>query len=136
MAQTFFLLQLTTPSLPPYNFTITLNVVNIHFWYLILCNCAPLARQLLTQESKVIRQWPINWCTSPMMMHKITRSVDYNKWLNRLDTQLNEPSNQNSKISISWFMLIISTFLKQFIIKEGVDLFSHQSIYHYFNVAC
>ena len=31
-----------------------------------------------------------------MMIHKITRPVDYNKWLNHLDTQLNEPSNQNS----------------------------------------
>ena len=36
--------------------------------------------------------WPINCCTSPIM-HKITPSVDYNKWLKRLDTQPNEPTN-------------------------------------------
>ena len=28
--------------------------------------------------------------------HIITPSVDYNQWLERLDTQLNKPSNQNS----------------------------------------
>ena len=28
---------------------------------------------------------------------KITPSVDHNKWLKRLDTQLNEPTNQNSR---------------------------------------
>ena len=40
------------------------------------------------QESKGIRQWPINCCTSLMMiMHKITLSVDYNLWLKHLDTQ-------------------------------------------------
>ena len=35
---------------------------------------------LLDAESKGeilgIRQWPLNWCTSPMMKHKITPSVD------------------------------------------------------------
>ena len=30
------------------------------------------------------------------MIHKINPAVDYNKWLRRLDTQLNEPNNQNS----------------------------------------
>ena len=30
----------------------------------------------------------------PMTMHKIT-TVDHNKWLKRLDTQLNESTNQN-----------------------------------------
>ena len=30
-----------------------------------------------------------------MMLHKITASVDYNKWFKRLDTQLNEPTNKN-----------------------------------------
>ena len=49
-----------------------------------------------SQGSKGIRQWPINWGTSLMMIHKITTSVDYNKWLKRLDTQLNQPTNQNS----------------------------------------
>ena len=33
---------------------------------------------------------------SPMVIHKIIPSVDYNKWLKRLDTQLNELTNQNS----------------------------------------
>ncbi len=28
--------------------------------------------------------------------YKITPSVDYNKWIKRLDTQLNEPTNQNA----------------------------------------
>ena len=46
--------------------------------------------------SKGIRQWLINLCTSPMIIRKITPSVDYNQWLNRLDTKLNEPTNQNS----------------------------------------
>ena len=31
-----------------------------------------------------------------MMMHNITPSVDFNERLQRLDTQLNEPTNQNS----------------------------------------
>ena len=43
------------------------------------------------QVSKGIIQWPINLCTSPMMIHKITPSVDYNQW-----PKLNEPTNQNS----------------------------------------
>ena len=32
----------------------------------------------------------------PMMFHKIAPSVDYCKWLKRLGTQLNEPTNQSS----------------------------------------
>ena len=32
------------------------------------------------QGSKGIRQWPINWCISRVMMHKIPFSVDYNYW--------------------------------------------------------
>ena len=31
-----------------------------------------------------------------MMIHKIIPSRDYNQWLKRLDTQLYEPTNQNS----------------------------------------
>ena len=31
-----------------------------------------------------------------MMIYKINPSVDYNMWLKRLDTQLNEPIKQNS----------------------------------------
>ena len=35
----------------------------------------------------------------PMIIHQ--NSVDYNKWLKRLDTKLNEPTNQNStKVTI------------------------------------
>ena len=30
-----------------------------------------------------------------MIIHKITPFVDYNEWLKRLDTQLNEQTNQN-----------------------------------------
>ena len=29
------------------------------------------------QGFKGIRQWPINLCTSPMMLHKINPSIDY-----------------------------------------------------------
>ena len=31
-----------------------------------------------------------------MIIQKITPSVDYNQWLKHLDTQLEEPTNQNS----------------------------------------
>ena len=31
-----------------------------------------------------------------MMIHKIATSVDRNYWWKRLDTQLNDPNNQNS----------------------------------------
>ena len=31
-----------------------------------------------------------------MVIHIITPSVDYNQWLQRLDTQLDKPNNQNS----------------------------------------
>ena len=41
------------------------------------------------QGFKGIRQWLINLCTSPIIIHKITPSVNYNKWLNHLDTELN-----------------------------------------------
>ena len=30
-----------------------------------------------------------------MMINKITISLDYNLWLKRLDTQINESTNQN-----------------------------------------
>ena len=46
--------------------------------------------------SKGIRQWSINLCTSQIIIHKISSTVDYNWWLKRLDTQLNEPTNKNS----------------------------------------
>ena len=43
-----------------------------------------------------IRQKPISLCTSPMKIHKITPSVHQNWWFKRLDTQLTEPTIQNS----------------------------------------
>ena len=43
------------------------------------------------QGYKGIRQYN----TSSNMKHKIIHSVDYNWWLKRLDTQLNETTNQN-----------------------------------------
>ena len=30
-----------------------------------------------------------------MLIHKINPSIDYNKWMKRLDIQLNEATNQN-----------------------------------------
>ena len=48
------------------------------------------------QGFKGIRRWLKKIMYIPMMIHKITPTVDYNLWLKRLDTQLNEPSNQNS----------------------------------------
>ena len=50
----------------------------------------------IEQGSKGIRQWPLNLCTSPMIMDKITPSVDQNYWFKRLNIQLFEPTNQNS----------------------------------------
>ena len=44
--------------------------------------------------SKGIRQWRTNKCTSPLIINKITPSVDYNKWLKRY-VQFNKPTNQN-----------------------------------------
>ena len=49
----------------------------------------------LNKGSKGIRQWLINKLTSPMIKHKITPFLDYNKWLKHLDTQLNEPTKEN-----------------------------------------
>ena len=31
-----------------------------------------------------------------MMIHKITLTIDCNKWLKRLNTQFDKPTNQNS----------------------------------------
>ena len=58
----------------------------------------PISRHLLPnkgniQGSKGIRQWPINWCTSPMIIHKITPSLECNLWWKRLNTRLYEPTN-------------------------------------------
>ena len=35
----------------------------------------------------------LNSSTSPMIIHKITPSVDYNQWLKRFDTQFNKSTN-------------------------------------------
>ena len=32
-----------------------------------------------------------------MMIHKITPFEDYNQWLKRLNTELNEPTNKKSR---------------------------------------
>ena len=37
-----------------------------------------LKGMIFFQGSKGIRQMPINWCTSPIMIHKITLFIDYN----------------------------------------------------------
>ena len=37
-----------------------------------------------------------NLSTSPQIVNKITAFIDYNQWLKRLETQLDEPTNQNS----------------------------------------
>ncbi len=35
-----------------------------------------------------------------MLIHKIVPSIDYKKWLKRLDTKLNKETNQNSLINL------------------------------------
>ena len=50
------------------------------------------------QGSKGIRQWQINWSTSPMMIHKITHlKITISGW-NVCTIKLNELTNQNSII--------------------------------------
>ena len=51
------------------------------------------------QESKMIRQWLINFYTSPIMINKITSSVSQIRWLKRLHTQLNKPTNHSNEKS-------------------------------------
>ena len=55
------------------------------------------------QGTKGIRQWPINWCTTQMMIHKITPSVVYNFGLKRYPKYFSLHIKYYSK----------STFLKQ-----------------------
>ena len=64
-------------------------------YYIIIIICSH-------QGSKGIRHWPINRCTSPMMIHKITPSVDLKKWLKRLDTQLNNKNLIEFPNVIKW----------------------------------
>ena len=63
------------------------------------CNTKKVGTDILlgTQESKGIRQWPINWWTCTVKIHKI---VNYNTWLKRYDTQLmNQPIKNQLKSS-------------------------------------
>ena len=46
------------------------------------------------QGSKGIGQLPKTWCSSTMVILKICHSIDYNKWLKRLDFHLNERTNK------------------------------------------
>ena len=55
------------------NYRITVRILKIA-GYLAQPQCE-------AQGPKGIRQWLINWCTVPMIMNKITPSVDSNKWL-------------------------------------------------------
>ena len=65
------------------------NIIIIHFILSFFLSVrSKISQHLLA--SKGIRQWPINWCIFPMMIHKSTPR------LKRLDTQLNEPTNKNS----------------------------------------
>ena len=45
-----------------------------------------------------------------MMIHKINPSIDYNKWLNRLHTQLNDQTNQN----LLWFPQLLSQQIRKY----------------------
>ena len=62
------------------------------------CILTPPRKKNASLGSKGVKQWPIKWCTSSMMLHKITPSVNYNSWLKLLDIELNKPTNQNSKL--------------------------------------
>ncbi len=47
------------------------------------------------QGSKGISQKDDELMQIPILIHKITPSIDYNWWLKRLDTDLIEPTKQN-----------------------------------------
>ena len=49
-----------------------------------------------------------------MMIHKIIPSVDYNYWLKRLNTQLSEPTNQNSIKSPQSFLRSLQRIRKHY----------------------
>ena len=55
----------------------------------------PADDAIINQGSEGIRQQPINQYTSPMIIYKITPSVDYKWWSKRLDTQHKKQTNQN-----------------------------------------
>ena len=54
-----------------------------------------------------------------MMIHKIIPSVDFNEWLKHVDTQLNEPTNQNS---IKALKLLIQRIRKRYILTLGTSV--------------
>ncbi len=49
---------------------------------------------ILVTRDPGIDKWPLNSCSYPMMIHKITSRLQL--WVNCGDTQLNKPTNQNS----------------------------------------
>ena len=59
-----------------------------------------------------------------MMIHKIIPYLDYNQWLKRLETQLNEPTNQNSfKVP-----KVVKYLNKKTILKDFGDQYNKQSL--------
>ena len=44
-----------------------------------------ILKSIFAQGCTEMRLWPNSSCTSPMNIHKITPSVDYVKWLKRLN---------------------------------------------------
>ena len=52
-----------------------------------------------------------------MLIHNITPSVDYNQWLNRLDTQLNKPT----KIKFMKVLKVVKPTNKNMLIKNFGD---------------
>ena len=49
--------------------------------------------KLIATQKKLIIYFTFVILPPPMMIHKITSSVDYNLWSKRLNTQLNESTN-------------------------------------------
>ena len=76
-----------------------MNIVHLWSYTEIKKNSAKKKKQQYRKSTRLWRDktyWPTNLCTSPLMIHKITPSEDYNQWLKHLDTQHNEPTKQNS----------------------------------------
>ena len=80
----------------------------------IFIYCLILVVLLCWNNDTWIKQWPINWCTFPMTIHKITLSVDYNLWLKRLYTQpMNNQSefNKSSKIRKRYYKTLVTSVI-------------------------
>ena len=73
------------------------HIAGTETWYL---NKNFIVVAIYYQESKGLGQWSINWCKSTIIKHKYIPSVDYNKWMKRFITQLDERINQNSRKSL------------------------------------